>query len=73
MCEAFGSNLDDPCVLEVDRHIDHALTILAGILHNLAPCVALVYIIPMDKVRAQWNKSLTYLKSETIASIYNKN
>ena len=53
MCEAFGSNPDDPCVLEVDRHIDHALTLLAITIQNLAPCVALVYIIPVDKVKAQ--------------------
>ena len=72
MCEAFGLNPDNPCILEVDRHIDYALTVLAGIVINLAPYVALVYIIPLDKVKAQWNKSLTYLKSETIGSIYNK-
>lgn len=71
MCEAFGSNPDNPCALEVDRHIDHALTILAGMVHNLAPCVALVYITPVEKLKAQWNKSFTNLKSATFASIYN--
>ena len=59
MCEAFGSDPDNPCVFEVDRYTDHALTILANIVHNLAPCVVLVYIIPVDKVKTQWNKSLT--------------
>ena len=73
MCEAFGSNPDNPCILKVDRYTDQVLTILANIIHNLAPCVALVYIIPVEKVKAQWNKSLTYLKSVTFASIYNKN
>ena len=68
MCEAFGSNPDDPCVLEVDRHIDHALTLLAITIQNLAPCVALVYIMPVDKVKAQWNKSLIGLKLATFVS-----
>jgi hypothetical protein len=62
MCEAFGSNPDNPCVLEVDRYRDHALTVLALTIQSLAPFVALVYIIPVDKVKARWNKSLTSLK-----------
>ena len=71
MCEAFGSNPDNPCVFEVDQHIDHALTILAITIQKFAPCVALVYIIPVDKVKAQWNKSLTDLKLATFVSNYN--
>jgi hypothetical protein len=39
------------CVLEVDRHRDHALDILALTIQSLAPCIALVYIIPVDKVK----------------------
>jgi hypothetical protein len=66
MCEAFGFDPDNPCVLEVDRHRDHALTILAITVQNLAPCVALVYIIPVDKVKAQWNKLLTNSKLITL-------
>ena len=62
MCEAFGSDPDNPCTLEVDPHRDHALTILALTIHNFAPCVALVYIIPVDKVKAQWNKLFTNSK-----------
>ena len=73
MCEAFGSDPDDPCVLEVDRHRDHAFTILAIIVHSFAPCVALVYIVPVDKVKAQWNKSHTQSKSATFASSYDIN
>jgi hypothetical protein len=68
-CEAFGFDPDNTCVLEVDRHRDHALTVLALTVHNFAPCVALVYIIPVDKVKAQWNKSLsTNSKLITFAS-----
>jgi hypothetical protein len=62
MCEAFGSDPDNPCVLELDRHRDHALDILALTIQSFAPCVALVYIIPVDKVKARWNKSLASLK-----------
>ena len=70
-CEAFGSDPDDPCVLEVDRHRDHALTILAIIVQSIAPCITLVYIIPVDKVKTQWNKSRTNSKLATVASNYN--
>ena len=71
MCEAFGSDPDDPCVLEVDRHRDHALMIVAIIVQSFAPCVSLVYIIPVDKVKTQWNKSHATPKSEIFASNYN--
>ena len=63
MCEAFGSDPDNPCTLEVDRHRDHALIILAlSTIQNFAPYVALVYIIPVDKVKARWNKLFTNSK-----------
>ena len=45
MCEAFGLDPDNPCTLEVERHRDHALTILALTIQNFAPYVALVYIV----------------------------
>jgi hypothetical protein len=48
MCEAIGFDPDNPCVLEVDRHRDHALDILAFTIQSFAPCIALVYIIPVD-------------------------
>jgi hypothetical protein len=67
-CEAFGFDPDNPCVLEVDRHRDHALTILALTVQNFAPCIALVYFIPVDKVKARWNKSLTNSKLIIFAS-----
>ena len=70
-CEAFGSDPDDPCVLEVDRHRDHALTITAIIVQSIAPFVSLVYIIPVDKVKTHWNKSHTNSKLVTFASNYN--
>ena len=51
--------------------IDHALTILAITIQGLAPCVELVYIIiPVDKLKAQWNKSLTNSKLATFASTF---
>ena len=61
-CEAFGSDPDNPCTLEVDRHRDHALTIFALTIQNFATYVALVYIIPVDKVKARWNKLFTNSK-----------
>jgi hypothetical protein len=71
MCEAFGFDPDNPCVLELDQHRDHALTIFAIIIQSFAPCVALVYIIPVDKVKARWNKSLTNSKLATFVSNHN--
>ena len=71
MCEALGLDPDDLCVLEVDRHTDHALTIVAIIVQSIAPCVTLVYIIPVDKVKNQWSKSHATSKSATFASKYN--
>ena len=60
-CEAFGSNPVDPCILEVDLHRVHALQIAAFVVHTFsAPYVTLVYVIPVDKVKEQWKKLLSY-------------
>ena len=71
--ECISESAYDPCVLEVDRHRDHILSIVAIIVQNFAPCVALVYIISADTVKTQWNKSHIMSKLATFASNYNTN
>ena len=55
-CEAFGSDPDNPCILEVDRHTDHALTAAAFVVYTIGPYATLVCVIPMDKVKDRWRK-----------------
>lgn len=64
-CEALGSDPDNPCVLEVNRHRDHALTVTAFIVYTIGPYATLVYVIPVDKVKDQWRKLSTQPESFT--------
>ena len=63
-CEAFGSDPGDPCILETDRHRDHALTIAAFVVYTIGPYATLVYAIPMEKIKHQWKKLSTQLSTQ---------
>ena len=56
VCEAFGADLEDPCVFEVDRQVNQAFTIASYVSYALGPYSTLVYIVPINKVKNQWRK-----------------
>ena len=55
-CEAFGLDPDDPCILETDRHREHALTIAGLVVYTIGPYATLVYATPVEKIKYQWRK-----------------
>ena len=62
-CEAFGQNPDNPCAFEVNRLQQQAVTIALFSVFTLGPYLALVSILPVDKVK----KTLESLKMRIIA------
>ena len=64
-CEAFGSDPDDPCILEIDRYRDRAITTAGFVVYTIGPYVTLVYAVPMDKMKDQWRKLSTQQSTHT--------
>ena len=64
-CEAIGKDTDNPCSLDVNRQQQQAFTIVSFAMYTIGPYVALVYIVPVDKVK----KKLGSLKTLTAANI----
>ena len=62
-CEAFGVNPDDPCILEVDRTRDQALTTASRVVYATVPYVTLIYIVPVEKVKTAFMKRRIRSKS----------
>ena len=47
LCETFGIDADDPCVLEVDGYKDQSLLLATSAMLIFAPCIILIYILPV--------------------------
>ena len=64
-CEALGNNPDSPCDFDVNRQQQQAFTIASFVMYTMGPYVALVYVIPLDKVK----KKLESLKTLSVNNI----
>ena len=53
-CQSFGVDPNNPCILEVDRRRDQALTFMFAVLLMFAPYTVMVYVVPVDKLKEKW-------------------
>ena len=63
-CEALGKDSDNPCPFDVNRQQQQAFTLVSFAMYTIGPYVALVYIVPLDKVK----KKLESLKTWTVTN-----
>ena len=54
ICESFGVDITDPCILDVNHQETQALISGAYFAYTLGPYATLVFIFPIDKVKRKW-------------------
>ena len=53
-CKALGEDPENPCLFTVDRREGQAFTIASLAFYAMGPYAALVYVIPLDKIKERW-------------------
>ena len=61
-CEALGNDADSPCTFDVNREQQQAFNIASLVGYTMGPSMAMVYVIPLDKVK----KKLESLKTLSV-------
>ena len=56
ICEAFGTNINDPCVFAVNRRGIQAIATATYGMYMIGPYATLVFIVPMDKLKGVMRK-----------------
>ena len=58
ICESYGIDLTDPCLLKVDRSGAQAFNTTAYIGVVLGPYAILIFIVPINKIIKKWRNTL---------------